>query len=370
MVTPVSGPCTVIRLSSAQLTPEALLTIRAQFSQEDVWKAGFLQSLIIQPRSPLHAIQISTAAQQTLDKWHTRVLSTRSSKPSDIPDGPYFCNAGDLYQVYRLYPDTAEAFMSATIQSPNDPHLYQYLNVSMFTGEYPTALTVAVPSRLHYTPTEDKPLAGLRIAVKDTQDVRGIRTTGSSRAYAQLYGPRKASSTGVQRLLNQGAIVIGKLKATQFGEAEFATRDWVDYHPPWNPRADGYQTPGASSSGSGVAMAAYNWLDLATGTDCRFCQNTLFVVSSIFIANIETTGSGSIRAPAAIHGLFGIRPSTDAIGNEGVIPFSKNFDTFGVFTREIGTLVSAASTLYTKEVDGRTCFKPKYLIPHSKMTET
>lgn len=85
-----------------------------------------------------------------------------------------------------------------------------------------------------------------------------------------------------------------------------------------------------------------------------------------------SAGSGSIRAPAAVHGLFGIRPSTGAIDNEGVIPFSKNFDTFGVFTRDIGTLVSAAETLYTKKVDNRACFKVRrgssLKVPHAYST--
>lgn len=208
----------------------------------------------------------------------------------DVPTGPYYCSAGQLYQVYRLYPDTADAFMSATIQSPDDPYLYKPLNVSAFTGEYPTSLTVAVPSRLYFTPTKELPLAGLRIAVKDTQDVRGVKTTGSSRSYARLYGPQEKSATGVQRLLEHGAIVIGKLKSTQFGESEWATRDWVDYHAPWNPRADGYQTPSASSSGSGVAAAAYDWLDLSTGTDCMLCFSyflLFFLFFSLHVTDCE-----------------------------------------------------------------------------------
>lgn len=145
---------------------------------------------------------------------------------------------------------------------------YKAFNVSVFTEEYPSALTIGVPSRLYFTPTKEKPLAGLRIAVKDTQNVRGVKTTGSSRAWAQLYGPQEESAGGVQRLLDHGAIVVGKLKSTQFGESEWATRDWVDYHAPWNPRGDGYQTPSASSSGSAASVAAYDWLDLTTGTDC------------------------------------------------------------------------------------------------------
>ncbi|EGC47731.1 amidase [Histoplasma capsulatum var. duboisii H88] len=337
----VSGPCTVIRAPNVQITPDYLLEIRRMLSRDDVWSNGFLQYLIFLPQTAHQTVRISTAAQQKLDTWGSQVLSAGNLGTLDLQPGPYFCNAGQLHKVYRLYPDTAGAFTSATIQSPNDPYLYNSFNVSVFTEEHPLTLTIGVPSRLYFTPTQEKPLAGLRIAVKDTQDVRGIKTTGSSRAYAQLYGPRDKSATGVQRLLDHGAIVIGKLKSTQFGESEWATADWVDYHAPWNPRADGYQTPSASSSGSGAAVAAYNWLDLSTGTDC----------------------SGSVRAPAAIHGLFAIRPSTDAIDNKGVIPFSKNFDTFGIFARNIETLTTASSVLYNQHAEIPSCFKkPKRII--------
>ncbi|EEH06910.1 amidase [Histoplasma capsulatum G186AR] len=338
----VSGPCTVIRVPNVQITPDDLIEIRRMLSQDDVWSNGFLQYLIFLPQTAHQTVQINTAAQQKLDTWGSQVLSAGNLGTLDLQQpGPYFCNAGQLHKVYRLYPDTAGAFMSATIQSPNDPYLYNSFNVSVFTEEHPLTLTIGVPSRLYFTPTQEKPLAGLRIAVKDTQDVQGIKTTGSSRAYARLYGPRDKSATGVQRLLDHGAIVIGKLKSTQFGESEWATADWVDYHAPWNPRADGYQTPSASSSGSGVAVAAYNWLDLSTGTDC----------------------SGSVRAPAAIHGLFAIRPSTDAIDNKGVIPFSKNFDTFGIFARNIETLTTTSSVLYNQHAEIPSCFKkPKRIV--------
>ncbi|CAG8371447.1 unnamed protein product [Penicillium salamii] len=330
----ISGPCTPIRVSSHQITDQDLIDIQIKLCRDDVWTPKFLRHLILTSDNPHQAVHFSTTVQQILKTWSSRVLLSDSSDLLDLPSGPYYFNGGNLHEVYRLYPDTAEAFISATIQSPDDPYLYTSLNVSVFTEEYPSALTIAVPSRLYFTPTEEKPLAGLRIAVKDTQDVRGVRTTGSSRSYARLYGPRKKSATGVQRLLDHGAIVIGKLKSTQFGESEWAT-DWVDYHAPWNPRADGYQTPSASSSGSVAAVAAYDWLDLATGTDY----------------------TGSVRAPAAVHGLFGIRPSTGAIDNEGVIPFSKNFDTFGLFTRDNDTLKRVSSVLYNQNAEIPACFK-------------
>ncbi|KAH8123687.1 amidase signature enzyme [Trichoderma asperelloides] len=325
----VSGPCTVICVSSPHITPADLIKAREKLSQDDVWTTEFLPNLIFQSWNSRQIIQLSAAAQKILETWGSQVLSIENLETLDAPSGPYYCNG-------------AGAFISATIQSPNDPYLqvkftycYKSFNVSVFTEEYPSALTIGVPSRLYFTPTKQKPLAGLRIAVKDTQNVRGAKTTGSSRAWAQLYGPQEKSATGVQRLLDHGAIVVGKLKSTQFGESEWATRDWVDYHAPWNPRGDGYQTPSASSSGSAASVAAYEWLDLSTGTDC----------------------SGSVRAPAAIHGLFAIRPSTNAIDNQGVIPFSKNFDTFGIFTRDIEILASTSSVLYNQKEEIPACFK-------------
>lgn len=65
---------------------------------------------------------------------------------------------------------------------------------------------------------------------------------------------------------------MGKTKTTQFADTEFPTGDWVDYHCPFNPRADGYQSPSGSSAGSGAAEAAYEWLDYAIGSDCNLPQ--------------------------------------------------------------------------------------------------
>jgi Asp-tRNA(Asn)/Glu-tRNA(Gln) amidotransferase A subunit family amidase len=115
----------------------------------------------------------------------------------------------------------------------NSTNSCKSFNVSVFTEDL-SALTVGVLSRLHFTLTKEKPLAGLRIAVKDTQNVRGAKTTGSSRAQAGLYGSQEKSATEIQCLLDHGAIVVGKLKSTQFGESEWATRDLVDFHAPWN----------------------------------------------------------------------------------------------------------------------------------------
>ena len=144
---------------------------------------------------------------------------------------------------------------------------YKAVDASAYGEEHPTALAIPVPSRLHFRKTTAKPYAGSRVALKDIMDLSGLKTSGSSRAYTKLYGPRESNAAIVQKLLDLGFVVVGKVKTTQFADSEWPTCDWVDYHGPFNPRGDGYLTTSGSSAGSAAAVAAYAWLDFALGTD-------------------------------------------------------------------------------------------------------
>ena len=130
--------------------------------------------------------------------------------------------------------------------------------------------TVAVPSRHYFTRKKEKPLNGLRIAVKDIYDLNGIRTAASNRAFRDLNPARERSANVIQRLIDHGAIIVGKTKTTTFADRELATHDWIDTHSPFNPRGDGYIWGGGSSTGSATAIAAYDWLDFAIGSDSQF----------------------------------------------------------------------------------------------------
>lgn len=235
------------------------------------------------------------------------ISSTRSSPGSKFPPGPYFVSrTGDVYQPWRLYGDISEAFTQ-----PLTPAA-----VAVEGGSYvPLPATVpgidspgvAVPSRLYYTKTAEKPLAGVRTAIKDIYDVAGVRTSDGNRAYYGLYPPRTKNALTVQRLIDAGAVLVGKIKTSQFANGEVATVDWVDYHSPFNPRGDGYQDPSSSSSGAGSAIASYPWLDLALGSD---------------------TG-GSIRGPSQVSGVYGNRPSHDLVPLTGAMPLAPELDTPG-----------------------------------------
>ena len=104
----------------------------------------------------------------------------------------------------------------------------------------------------------------------------------------------------------------------------------IDFPAPFNPRGDGYQSPAGSSSGSASAIAAYDWLDFAIGTD--------------------TTGSG--RRPALVNGVFQMRPTHDVRLLEGVVPCYKAWDAPVVFTRDIKLLKPVVSTWYNGDLPG------------------
>jgi Asp-tRNA(Asn)/Glu-tRNA(Gln) amidotransferase A subunit family amidase len=138
------------------------------------------------------------------------------------------------------------------------------------TAEASPNLAVALPSRLYYPPKSGKPLNGLRVAIKDNIDIAGVKTFASSRAYGELYGIASTSARAVQKLLDLGAVIVGKTGMSQFADAEDPTGDFIDFHAPWNPRGDGLRSPGGSSFGAGAATGAYDWLDFAVGTDSMF----------------------------------------------------------------------------------------------------
>lgn len=237
-----------------------------------------------------------------------------------IPSGPYLLSpTGALYQPWRLYTDFAGAFTQPLI--PAADSAFAPLPAAVAGIQSPA---VAVPSRLYYTKSASKPLAGVRIGIKDIYDVAGVRTSDGNRAFYSLYPPATSSAVAVQRLIDAGAIIVGKMKTSQFANGELATADWVDYHSPFNPRGDGYQDPSSSSSGPGAGEGSYPWLDLALGSD---------------------TG-GSIRGPAEVQGLFGNRPTHGLVPLTGTMPLAPQLDTAGFEARDPVIWKAAAKVLY------------------------
>ncbi|GME53980.1 putative glutamyl-tRNA subunit a protein [Neofusicoccum parvum] len=278
-------------------------------NQDDVFQDGFLQAVYVLPSGPsnVSTAELDACASFSRKVYMTKVFMT-SGLSTPIPNGPYFISmaTGNIFKAYRLYTDEYLAFTQPAVGDERDG----FLPLSA-TSEDLMTRSVAVPSRLYYSRSASQPLAGLRLAVKDIFHVKGLRTSGGSRAYYYTYGRQNTTASSVQRLLDLGAVFVGKTGTAQFANGDRPTADWVDVHCPFNPRGDGYQVPSGSSSGSAVAIAAYDWLDMAVGSD---------------------TG-GSMRSPARLNGVFGNRPSTGAVSMDGVLPLSPHLDTAGVFTR-------------------------------------
>ncbi|MFV0297013.1 MAG: amidase [Hyphomicrobiaceae bacterium] len=151
------------------------------------------------------------------------------------------------------------------------------------------------------------PLHGLAYGLKDIIDLAGVPTTCHSKIFAGHVAQRDAEVT--RRLKAAGAIVLGKLSTHEFaiGGPSFDL-PWPPAVNPWG----GAHFPGGSSSGSGVALAA-GLLPAALGTD---------------------TG-GSVRNPASMCAIVGMKPTYGLVSRRGVFPLAFSLDHVGPMTRDV-----------------------------------
>lgn len=201
-------------------------------------------------------------------------------------------------------------------------------------------VSVAVPSRLRHLASDETPFAGLRVAVKDNFTIQGIKTSLCNRAYYELY-PTATETAGCIKLLRQrGAVIVGTTKLASFAATE-EPLECIDYQAPWNPRADGYQSPAGSSSGSAAAIASYPWLDIAIGSD--------------------TSGSG--RRPAHWNGCYAMRPSHGVLPVDGYTASFRRFDVPTFFGRDLATCRAFASEWYGNMLPEVKVLPPRIIYP-------
>lgn len=160
-------------------------------------------------------------------------------------------------------------------------------------------------------------LHGIVVAIKDNVEVAGVRCTAGSAFFAD-HVPREDAPV-VACLRRAGAILIGKTNLHEF--AYGGTNQNEHYGRCRNPW-DETRLPGGSSGGSAVAVAA-GMCDVALGTD---------------------TG-GSIRMPAALNGICGLRPTAGAVSNRGSFPVSPPHDTIGPLARRIIDLATVYAVI-------------------------
>ncbi|KAI5926047.1 amidase family protein [Camillea tinctor] len=246
---------------------------------------------------------------------------------TNLTAGPYAVSiSGDsvsLSMVYRLYRDSYRDFLYGTYDANDGAGTFY--PTETFDSRFWDPL-IPVPSRI-YSWADARPLAGRRVAVKDLFDVKGLITSGGSQAWAEIVEVANHSAPSIQRIVDLGAVLVGKYKLAQFASGADPW-GWQDEHYPFNPRGDGWLTCSASSSGGGCAVAAYDWLDFAIGSD---------------------TGS-SMRRPAAVSGTFGNRPSQGLMTLKNVLPLGAATDTAGVFSRTVQDWVHFAKNWYVPEL--------------------
>ncbi|KAH8593761.1 putative Glutamyl-tRNA amidotransferase subunit A [Bisporella sp. PMI_857] len=328
-------PLTVLADPTNLFTTSVFGSLVANYTTlDDVFNLGFLQVVYLthsgsgsaNVQYPLGAALTKYGTQLFMNAREYTASATKQGQAitgwrTAIPSGPYFMSAstGDVYQAFRLYSDVQSAFTEGTIA--NTDGTYSPLTAAVSGYSY---ATIGVPSRLYYKKTSEKPLSGVRIGIKDIYDIAGLKTGCGNRAYFDLYPERSTTAPAVQKLISAGAVVVGKMKTSQFANGETATADWVDQFSPFNARGDGYQDPSASSSGPGAGIGAYSWLDIALGSD---------------------TG-GSIRGPSQSNGCFGNRPSWGLVTLDNAMPLSPVMDTAGFLCRDPILHHAASKVLY------------------------
>lgn len=150
-------------------------------------------------------------------------------------------------------------------------------------------------------------LAGMVIGIKDVLCYKGHESNASS-AILEGY-EAQFTTTAIQRLIDQDAIIIGRLNCDEFG---MGSSNENSAHGKVLNAADESRVPGGSSGGSAVAVQA-----------------------NLCTASLGTDTGGSVRQPAAFTGVIGMKPTYSRVSRWGLIAYASSFDTIGVFSHTV-----------------------------------
>lgn len=171
--------------------------------------------------------------------------------------------------------------------------------------------------KIQSSDTALRPLEGCVISIKDVLCHKGHKVTAASDILGSYTAPYTA--TAIQRLLDAGAIIIGRTNCDEF--AMGSTCEHSRYGPALNGR-DPSRVPGGSSGGAAVSVE----------------RDTCMI-------GIGSDTGGSVRQPAAFCGIYGMKPSYGRISRYGLIAYGSSFDQIGILSKDIPTMSVALEVM-------------------------
>ncbi len=225
---------------------------------------------------------------------------------------------------------TATELTNAVIEraAVTEAHLHAYL-----TLDQEGARAAAGKADADFAAGVDRgPLQGIPLAIKDNMSIRGMETTAGSKILSGYVAPYNA--TVIDKLNDGGAVVTGKTNLDEF--AMGSSTENSAYGPtrnPWNTD----RVPGGSSGGSAAAVAVGSALG-ALGSD---------------------TG-GSIRQPASLCGLVGVKPTYGLVSRYGLIAFASSLDQIGPFARNVRDAATILESIVGFDIHDATSYRGDY----------